>query len=329
MKNAHWPEPVCLTISGQLGDVEKALQGALQTSHVGLIKDASSHIVTNGGKRLRPALAILSSKICGYSGENVVHLGAAIELIHTASIIHDDVLDSAELRRGVPAANAKWGNHLSILVGDYCLSLASQMLSNHTTMRVISILTDAATKTTEGEVLEVINDSNISIDVDTYLNIIRLKTAYLIAASCEAGSSLAEAPPKLTSALRDYGMNLGMAFQITDDILDYTIESVNLGKKRGTDLKEGKLTLPLIYALTLCNNEEKEIIKESLLAPTYSEDHFKSVINILERHNCVQRAKETARKYMNEAIHNLSSFRPSLEREAMIRFAGFVVERRC
>lgn len=328
MEQAHWPEAIYLTISEQLDGVERVLSEAIGSSEVPTIKEVSSHIISSGGKRFRPALAILSANICGHSGKNIIHLGAAIELIHTASIIHDDVLDNADLRRGVPAANARWGNHLSILVGDYCLSLASQLLAKHTNTGVISILTEAASKTTAGEILEAVNDCNISMNVDTYINIIRLKTACLIAGSCEAGSTLAEAPQKLIAALKDYGMNLGMAFQIVDDILDYTTDSTRLGKSKGTDLKEGKLTIPVICALKKCDATEKELIKESLLAPNFSAHHFDSVNNILNKYGCVDESKKAAEKYIHLAKETLAPFRPSLEKEALTKFADLVLSRK-
>lgn len=329
MTASNGSDAIFFTISGELKRVDEVLDESVHASVVPLIKEVASHIISSGGKRLRPALTILSAKICGYSAEKIPYLASAVELIHTASLIHDDVLDNADLRRGVVTANAKWGNHLSILVGDYCLGLANQLLVRHTTKEIIGVLTDAARETTEGEILEVVYSNDTSMGVDTYMDIINRKTARLIAASCEAGSMLAEAPQRLVSSLKDYGTNLGTAFQIVDDILDFTTESASLGKRRGTDLKEGKLTLPIIYALQSSNPSEKEIIKGSLLAPTHSEEDFRAVVNILDKYGCAGQAMETAVGFIKRSIESLTPFKQSLEKESLIKFANFVVTRRC
>ena len=327
MKAAERPHPLFLTIQDDLERLETILEEAIQTAEVPMVRDVAHHIVFSGGKRLRPALSILTHRICGGSDERAIHLAAAIELIHTASLIHDDVLDSAELRRGVVSANAKWGNHLSVLVGDFCLSLANEILASHTTRSVIACLTDAAKKTTEGEALEIIQSSDLKMDFDTYINIVTKKTAYLIAATCEAGSILANAPTRLTAALRQYGLSLGIAFQIVDDILDYTTKGNGFGKRRGTDLKEGKLTLPIIYALAKVSSEEREIIAESLLTPHYSEKDLESVTTILEKYQSIDESKEVARGYIDKAMSSLDPFKQSLEKEALIHFALFVGNR--
>lgn len=319
---------IFFAIHDQMKLVEDLLDTAVGSSQVSLICEAAKHIIFSGGKRLRPAIAILCSKICGYPGTLAPQLGVSIELIHTASIIHDDVLDSAELRRGVRTANMKWGNHISILVGDYCLSLANQILYNNFERKIISVLTEGAIRTTEGEILEVTRSNDLSLDVESYLKIIELKTAHLISAACIAGAYLADAPERLSNALGFYGKNLGIAFQITDDILDYTIDSDRLGKKSGTDLKEGKLTLPIIFALERCETGEKKLIKESLLSSVGVDDHFCSIVNILNDYNCIQDAHKVAKKYLELANDSLSPFKPSLEKDLLIKLNDLVAVRK-
>jgi octaprenyl-diphosphate synthase len=321
-------EAICLPISDQLERAEEILDESIRFTDVPLIREVAKYVIENGGKRFRTALAILSAKTCGFTGDSVAYLGAVVELIHTASLIHDDVLDDADVRRGATSANVKWGNHISVLVGDYCLGLANKILADHTNWQVLKVITDAATKTTEGEVLEVVSSNNLAMDVDAYLNIIEHKTAWLIAASCHAGAVLAEATPRLSEALKNYGLNLGMAFQIKDDILDYTMESTKLGKNKGMDLKEGKMTLPLIYALSRCADKEKEIIKESLFAPMHSNEHFESVIGILREYHCAEDALKKAEEYVRCAQAALAPFRPSLEKDSLVKFSDYVLNRR-
>lgn len=316
-----------LMISREMERVGEILDEAISATSVPVIKEVASHIIGSGGKRFRPALAVLSAKIAGNGSEKAPYLGAAIELVHTASIIHDDVLDNAELRRGVATANSRWGNHLSVLVGDYCFCLASSLLVRHTNNRVVEVVTRATEKTTEGEVLEIVGTNNINTSIDTYLNVVYLKTACLIEASCEAGALMAEATPKIADALKNYGKNLGIAFQITDDVLDYTSESYESGKNRGTDLKEGKLTLPLIYALEVATAEERALIKDSLLSSNVSNKDFISIIELLHRYGAITKAKGKALEYINAAKDALSIFRTSLEKEALLKFADHIVQR--
>lgn len=319
---------IFLPISEHLKRVESLLDTEIKKSNIPLIREAAKYIIAGGGKRFRPALTVLSAKICGYSGKNAAKLAASIELIHTASLIHDDVLDSADTRRGSLSANVKWGNHLSVLVGDYCLSVATSLLTSCGNDMIYPVITNATSVTTEGELMEVIHCNDLSINEETYKKIIGSKTAELFAAACHAGSLLAEATPKLAESLKCYGRNFGMAFQIIDDILDYTSVEGSRGKSRGMDLKEGKLTLPLIYALKRCGSEEKEIIKESLLSPSHSGEHFQYIVNILRKYHCVDDAGNAAEEYVKKAKESLKEFKPSLEKESLIKVADYILRGR-
>lgn len=328
MKTIDPIDSAYLTIAAELQSVEEILIDAVSSCQVSIIKEAAQHTISGGGKRLRPALSILSAKICGGYNESVLYLCAAIELIHTASLIHDDVLDEAELRRGLPSAKAIWGNHLSILVGDYCLSMASKLLSRYSNSKIISIITEAALKTTEGEALETIYRNNISTGIDSYIKVIGLKTACLMEAACETGSMIAEAPERLTENLKNYGKNIGIAFQIADDIMDYVSPGNSMGKPKGADLRSGKLTLPLIFSLHKCSSHEKDTIKEALLANNEDACGFDDVVKILEKYGCISESIKKCEEYILAAEQSISTLRPSLEKDALINLARFIVPRK-
>lgn len=319
---------IYLTIKSDLERVEDVLNKTVASSEIPIVREIASHVIFSGGKRIRPAISILSAQICGEAHEKTSFLAAAIELIHTASIMHDDVLDGSELRRGRVTTNAKWGNHLSILIGDFCFSSASRILSKHTSTEIIERISNAVTETTEGEILEVLYTNKTTIDIPTYMKVIELKTARLISAAGETASLLVNAPTRLVQALKEYGTNLGLAFQIMDDVLDYKNSTEELGKRSGVDLREGKLTLPLLYALKNCEGKECEIIKESLLTNIFSTELFNSVKTILERHDCLKDALNTASNYVNRAKAALTPFRTSFEKEALISLADYAIERK-
>jgi len=211
---------ICLPVQPELKEVESILASDAVSS-VELVNSAARYVLQNGGKRIRPALLLLVSKMFGADPASAVRLGAAIEMIHAASLMHDDVLDNATLRRGKPSANVKWGNQLSILVGDFLWCRASQITISHGNGRILSVMTETVEKTTEGEILEIIKSNDFNIGEDDYLKIIKLKTAMLFACSCQIGAIMAGVPEKFEAALKNYGLDIGIAFQLADDVLDY------------------------------------------------------------------------------------------------------------
>ena len=221
----------------------------LITTKIGFIKEIVNYIIKSGGKRVRPILVILSAKLCGYRGEKHIPFAAIIEFIHTATLLHDDVVDNAKTRRGVSTVNTVWGNEPSVLVGDFLYSKSFELMSNEGNPEILKIISQATTALSEGEILEIIKTADIDTTEKDYFEIIGNKTAVLFSAACEIGAILGKVTTKQRNALKNFGYKLGIAFQLRDDILDYTSYDDVLGKRVGTDLKEGKITLPFIHAL--------------------------------------------------------------------------------
>src|SRR3989338_4524877 len=319
-------ETFTIPVARQLQEVERVLATQL-TSEVPLVTQVVQYIIQNGGKRLRPLLTLLSAKLSGYQGETSIKLAAAMEMIHTASLLHDDVIDDAGLRRGKSSAKAKWGNSISVLVGDFFWCKMSQIIVDHGCLRTLKVVTDTITITTEAEILEITKHSDFSIDEEVYLKIIRGKTAVLLSACCQIGGILGGVSEPFEEGLKRYGHYVGIAFQLTDDILDYESEEEKFGKHKGGDLREGKLTFPLIVALKKANLEESKIIKDALLAGRIDADKFKKVLDVIHRYDGLEEARKLARKYVERAKANLDPFKPSLEKESLLGLADYVIDR--
>lgn len=316
-----------LPVAREMEQVEAVLQHYLH-SEVELVNQVVQYIIQNGGKRLRPLLTLLSAKVCGYQGEeSAARLGAAMELIHTASLMHDDVVDDAPLRRGKPSAKAKWGNSVSVLVGDFFWCMMSKIIVEQGCLRTLKVVTDTITATTEAEILEITKHSNFSVTEEDYLRIVRGKTAVLLAACCQIGAILGGVSEKHEMALRRYGYDMGVAFQLADDILDYESEEEKFGKHKGGDLREGKLTLPLIVALRCGTEKERQTIKNVLLSGKIDLENFRDILEIIRRYGGIQEAESRAREFVEKAKRNLEIFKPSLERDALIGLADYAVER--
>lgn len=318
--------PFSLPVARELQESEKVLTSFL-TSEVELINEVVQYIIQNGGKRLRPLLTLMAAKMSGYQGEEGSKLAAAMEMIHTASLLHDDVVDDAPLRRGKPSSKVKWGNSISVLVGDFFWCKMSQIIVNHGCLRTLKVVTDTITTTTEAEILEITRHSDFSVDEETYLKIIRGKTAVLMAACCQIGAILGEVPEEYEEGLKRYGYDLGTAFQLADDILDYESEEEKFGKHKGGDLREGKLTFPLIVALRKANREESQVIKDALLATHIDTDRFKQVLEIIHRYKGLEATRQLAKTYITKAKEHLAPFKPSLEKEVFLGLADYVIDR--
>ena len=250
-------------IAQDMGAVDEVIREKLH-SHVALIRQVSEYIINSGGKRLRPSLVLLSAGAFGYSGKRHHDLAAVIEFIHTATLLHDDVVDASELRRSKATANALFGNAASVLVGDFLYSRAFQMMVEVDNMRVMQVLADATNTIAEGEVLQLLNCRDPDVDEENYLRVIRYKTAKLFEAATRLGAILGGSSPAEEEAMAAYGMHLGTAFQLTDDILDYSGDYQDTGKNLGDDLAEGKPTLPLIYAIKNGSSEQAAIIRRAI-----------------------------------------------------------------
>lgn len=295
-------------LQSDLQEVEVEIERQLQ-SEVNLITEIGRYICKSGGKRLRPALLLLSAELAKYQGKRKYILGSVVEFIHTATLLHDDVIDRAELRRGKLSANSVWGNTLPILVGDFLYSKSMLIAVNDGDMNIMRIIADLTMRMTEGEVLESVKSKDLSVQRADYLKIIKLKTAYLFSACCQMGAILGKVNKQKELALKNYGLHLGVAFQITDDTLDFIAPVEKFGKILGTDLKEGKVTLPLIILLERANPKEKALLKEIIQnSDGLKGEDFKTVLGLIEKYNTIELSLQEAKGYADTARSYLEEF---------------------
>jgi octaprenyl-diphosphate synthase len=295
---------------------------------VPLIQQVSKYILGAGGKRFRPLLHVLSARLCGYREHTAEYLlGSVVEYIHTASLLHDDVVDEAKIRRGRSSANSLWGNQASILVGDYLYSKALYHAVRLQNQRVMDVLSETTTMMSEGEVLQLMQIQNAEITEADYFRLVECKTGVLISASCRLGAIISKAPLSQEDALTAYGKKLGLAFQITDDTLDYAANQKQLGKVLGKDLDEGKVTLPLIYLIRKANPEERDHIRGILHADTVTENDLTYTLGLMEKYGAVDEALSLAQSLSNESKAALAVFPDSMPRQALVALADYVVQR--
>ena len=295
------------------------------SSPVVLINQLSEYIVRSGGKRLRPLLAVLAARACGYQGDRHVTLAAVVEFIHTATLLHDDVVDASELRRGQETANHLFGNEAAVLVGDFLYSRAFEMMVDVGSMRVMEILAHATNVIAEGEVMQLMNCHDPDVDEARYMEVIRSKTAKLFEAACQLGAVLGQRPLDEEQALARYGMHLGTAFQLIDDVLDYSSGSDVTGKRMGDDLAEGKPTLPLIHALREGRPEEQALIRGAI--ESGGREQVESVLAVIRRTGALEHARTQAEREVQLAITAVECLSPSPYRNALTGLARFAVER--
>lgn len=294
-------------------------------SDVVLINQIAEHIIGGGGKRLRPMLVLLAAHAANYRGNDHVVLAAVVEFIHTATLLHDDVVDESDLRRGRETANTLWGNAASVLVGDFLYSRAFQMMVEADDMRVMRLLADTTNQIAEGEVLQLLNIHNPNIDEAAYLRVIERKTAVLFSAATRLGGLLANLPAAQQRALADYGLNLGFAFQIADDVLDYVADAGTLGKNIGDDLGEGKATLPLIYAIEQAAPAQAASLRRAI--ETGGLDRLDNIIAAIHDSGAIARVRKKAQEYADAAKAALSTLPHSRAREALIVLADYALQR--
>ncbi|SFP66596.1 octaprenyl-diphosphate synthase [Nitrosomonas cryotolerans] len=294
-------------------------------SHVALIRQVSEYIINSGGKRLRPALVILSAGAFGYTGKYHYNLAAVIEFIHTATLLHDDVVDESELRRNKETANALFGNAASVLVGDFLYSRAFQMMVEVDNMRVMQVLADATNTIAEGEVLQMLNCRDPDVEEDNYLRVIRFKTAKLFEAASRLGAILGNAAEEEERALAIYGMHLGTAFQLIDDMLDYSGDYQETGKNLGDDLAEGKPTLPLIYAMRAGTPAQISIIRKAI--EEGGQDELQSVLQVIQQTNALDYARQCAQAEADTASAAIASLPDSDYKTSLLQLATFAITR--
>ena len=297
-------------------------------SSISLINDLTSHIVAAGGKRLRPSLTIAAAKLCGYEGPRHIKLAAAVEFIHTATLLHDDVVDASNLRRGEPTANAVWGNKTSVLVGDFLLSRAFQLMVADGSLDVLKTLSDASAIISAGEVHQLMVSHDLAITQTVYEEVISAKTAALFAAACELGAIVSD-KPQWRAALRSYGQNLGMAFQIVDDALDYQASEADIGKAIGDDFRDGKVTLPVIFAYEAANESEKAFWQSALdSGDVLDPATLRRAKELMLKHDAFAKTFQVARRFADAACADLALIESnSTAKQALIDAAQFAVER--
>ncbi|MEO8543652.1 MAG: polyprenyl synthetase family protein [Burkholderiaceae bacterium] len=294
-------------------------------SSVPLVGQVSSYIIGAGGKRLRPALLLLTCGALGFRGPQRFNLAAVVEFIHTATLLHDDVVDGSALRRGNATANETFGNPASVLVGDFLYSRAFQMMVDAKDMRIMEVLADATNVIAEGEVLQLMNMHDATLDSAGYLHVIRSKTAKLFEASARAGAILAGAPPTLEQACADYGQALGTAFQVIDDVLDYTGDSGQMGKNLGDDLREGKTTLPLICAMQRCSAEQKALISSAI--ENGAVDMLDGIVEIVRQTGALTYSREAAAQEAERAIAAAGQLPHGPHTDCLIHLASQLLDR--
>ena len=309
-----------------LQQVEKYINEYI-ISDIKLIPEVAHHLIDSGGKRFRPLLLLISSGICGYRGEQRFPLAAAMEFIHTATLLHDDVIDQATIRRGKTSANNVFGNAVSVLVGDFLCFKSFRLLTETGNLDILQLISRIAYIMSEGEVFQLIKRGDINLTEEEYLTIIEKKTAVLISAACATGAILGSASPEKIDALSQFGKNIGMAFQITDDILDYTGKEQEFGKSIGKDLEEGKITLPLIFAIKQSTEDEKDKIKEIITRKKGSQKAAREILRLIKKYNGIDYSLQRAEKFIRDAQIQLNVFSECLEKSQLNAVAGYILSR--
>lgn len=296
-------------------------------SNVPLISKVAEYVFCSGGKRIRPVLLLLSARLCGYRGDRLVPLASVIEFIHTATLLHDDVVDSAHLRRGLASANTLWGNEASVLVGDYLFSKSFSIMIADGDLEILRALSAATTMIAEGEVLQLVSSTDLALTEEQYVEVVKCKTAILLATACQAGAILGKVSRERETALKIFGLELGIAFQLIDDALDYTSSEEQFGKSIGHDLEEGKITLPLIHTFSNCTLAEKNEIETIINKDSIKEDDFMKVFDLVRAYGGIDYTLRVAGEYVESSKSRLEMFPSSPEKDALKNLADYVLTR--
>lgn len=319
-------DPLVKLTTDDIKDVNTLIVHAME-SPVTLIPQLAGHLIAAGGKRLRPMMTLSSARMCGYKGERHKGLAACVEFIHTATLLHDDVVDESALRRGLASANAVWGNQASVLVGDFLFSRAFELMVADGSLDVLAVLSKASSVIAEGEVLQLTTTNNTETGETQYLEVIRSKTAQLFSAACRIGALVADRPKVEEDALETFGMNLGITFQLIDDMLDYSAMQADLGKTVGDDFKEGKITLPVILAFRRGSAEERVFWRRTLENLDQSEGDFQHCIKLMNKHGALKDTVDRARHYGAIARDAMGIFEDGPEKFALINAIDFCIHR--
>ena len=317
-----------LTENGKdLAKIEAELSENLKP-YLDLVSDVARHILFAGGKRLRPLLLVLSARLCGYKEDYAKTVSTALEYLHAATLLHDDIVDDAILRRGKTVAHSLYGNATTVLVGDFLLARALAICADSGKIKVIHIISNLTENMSTGEVHQLMRKGDVSLTEDEYLEVIRRKTAVLFQAACTVSAVIAEAPEEKEKALSDFGYHLGIAFQMADDLFDYTMDTADLGKEVGADLREGKLTLPVIHALKQANPADRDAMVKIIKNEAFTVDEFNVLVDLLKKNDGIAYTEKKAEFCIEKAKEALSVFEPSKTRDSLFDIADYTLARR-
>lgn len=320
-------QKILARVSGDLADIEVELAQNLNP-YLDLVSRIAGHILFSGGKRLRPLLTVLCAKMCGYSGSYEKTLSVVFEYLHAATLLHDDLVDGASLRRGKPVAHAVWDIPTAVLVGDFLLARSLSIAAETGLPRIIGVIAEITENMSQGEIHQLTRKGALDLSEAEYMEIIRRKTAFLFQGACRVSAIMAGSPEAEESALSTYGYHLGMAFQMADDLLDYTLDTVVLGKVVGADLREGKVTLPVLYALRAASSEDLDFMKKIIRDTNFTGDDFEKLIGLLKKYGGLNDTYTLAERHVEKAKDALSIFNPSPTKDILFMIADYAVARR-
>jgi len=319
-------ETVIALLKDEMQAVESQFKKNL-TSDVQLVSQVGEYVLSSGGKRMRPMLLLLCARLCSYQGDKHIDLAGVIEFIHTSTLLHDDVVDSASLRRGNRSANSVWGNQASVLVGDFLFAKSFSIMVGSESLEILKLLSDTTTQLAEGEIRQLLNTCDLDVDEKRYLQVVRDKTAILIAAACQVGGVLAGVDKQHELALREFGLEIGTAFQLMDDALDYIADQEDFGKEKGHDLFEGKMTLPLIHAYSKSSPEERQEVSRIIEAEELAKEDLDYVCHLIDAKEGIDYTRVKAIERIDRAKRQLSIFPDGEARRALFTLADYVVSR--
>ena len=320
-------QEILAMVKDDLAAIEDELERNLNP-YLDLISKIARHILFSGGKRLRPLLMVLSARLCGYEGDYDKTFSIIFEYLHAATLLHDDLIDDAAMRRGKPVAHSIWGNSEAILVGDFLLARSLSISAKTGNMKVIRAIAKITENMSQGEIHQLMRKGDLDISQEEYLEVIRRKTAVLFQGACRISAIIADAQNEKEKALSDYGYNLGLAFQMADDLLDYTSDTKMLGKEVGADLKEGKLTLPVIYSLKAADMKDRNMMENIIKNEKFSINDFEKLVELLKKYRGISYTQKLASEHIKKAKEALSIFEPSETREILVKVADYALNRK-
>ncbi len=314
-------------VEDDLLEVDIALKAESKAAF-GLVDDINEYLHNSGGKRVRPVLLLLAAKLCGFEGKSTLVLGSVVELIHVATLVHDDIIDDADVRRGKPSVNATWGNQVTVLMGDWLYMSSFRQALELRNFRVLDILIEITREMVEGELIQLDQQGRLDVSVEEHMEVCRLKTAHLFAGCARLGAILGEVDTDQEEKLRQYGHGLGMAFQLTDDLLDYTSNEDTLGKPVLKDFVEGRTTLPIIHLMQRASSEEKEFMLEVVQNRDFKPENKQRIIDLVEAYGTLEESQTLAEEHIRLSKDALSAFPESIDRDALLSLSDLVMDRK-